>query len=489
LISSGANNNILQPNQVLNTSFPFINASSLPSLCNLLIVLPADENCTCSDVVFKLNNLSIYLQNVQICENKPLSVGISAQIGATYQWEVSGGSVDCATCATAVFSPPLGAPLGSSYNLILHEYSSECQREFHFTYTFGFPFALKPNNQTLCKGKTLELSITPTGATYNWSGPGIVNPTSQTQSLSAAQSATYAVTVTLPNGCTADTSVFITVLPSDTVQLSPIQTCEGVPVNILGQTTAQAGIYKLVKQKSNGCDSLVLQQLIVKPGAQTLENLSFCKGDTLKVYDQLFIQAGGQICKTEPGANGCDSTHCVKVTAYDPPMIASPDTIYGQILQNINLQGAAGYQLYQWTPVVPNCANCSAVNVQFDTAGFYEYTLIIGDGNQCVDTVVYRIVVFPPCNPKNVRIPNAFTPNGDNLNDTFKVVDREGSEVVGGIAIYDRWGEKVYASQNKLFWDGTIDGKPAPTDVYVYIIEIICAGTPEKLVGDVTLLR
>jgi gliding motility-associated-like protein len=244
-----------------------------------------------------------------------------------------------------------------------------------------------------------------------------------------------------------------------------------------------------MKQKSNGCDSLVLQQLIVKPGAQTLETLSFCKGDTLKVYDQLFIQAGGQICKTAPGANGCDSTHCVQVTAYDPPMIASPDTIYGQILQNINLQGAAGYQQYHWTPVVPNCANCPAVNVQFDTAGFYEYTLIIGDGNQCVDTVVYRIVVFPPCNPKNVRIPNAFTPNGDGLNETFKVVDREGSEVVGGIAIYDRWGEKVYASQNKLFWDGTIDGKPAPSDVYVYIIEIICAGTPEKLVGDVTLLR
>ena len=69
------------------------------------------------------------------------------------------------------------------------------------------------------------------------------------------------------------------------------------------------------------------------------------------------------------------------------------------------------------------------------------------------------------------------------------MVAYEGAEVVSSLEIYDRWGEKVYENQGESYWDGTIDGKPGPSDVYVYIVKITCGELVGKRVGDVTLLR
>lgn len=102
---------------------------------------------------------------------------------------------------------------------------------------------------------------------------------------------------------------------------------------------------------------------------------------------------------------------------------------------------------------------------------------------------MFRVVVFPPCSADSLHIPNAFTPNGDGKNDVFRVVRHEGAEVVSSLEIYDRWGEKVYENRGDSFWDGTIDGKPAPSDVYVYIVKLTCGELIGKRVGDVTLLR
>jgi gliding motility-associated-like protein len=61
--------------------------------------------------------------------------------------------------------------------------------------------------------------------------------------------------------------------------------------------------------------------------------------------------------------------------------------------------------------------------------------------------------------------------------------------VVSSLEIYDRWGEKVYENQGNSFWDGTIRGQPAPSDVYIYVIKINCGTLVGTRVGDVTLLR
>ncbi len=67
-------------------------------------------------------------------------------------------------------------------------------------------------------------------------------------------------------------------------------------------------------------------------------------------------------------------------------------------------------------------------------------------------------------------VPNVFTPNGDGVNDLFKVAYRSIIEFHGWV--YNQWGGLVYQwvdpSQG---WDGTINGKPAADGAYMYIIE------------------
>jgi gliding motility-associated-like protein len=100
------------------------------------------------------------------------------------------------------------------------------------------------------------------------------------------------------------------------------------------------------------------------------------------------------------------------------------------------------------------------------------------------------VLVFPPCDPHRLLIPNAFTPNGDGVNDAFSVVPFEGLESVLELTIYDRWGKKVYVGSGATAaWDGLINGRPAPSDVYVYQLLVSCNGEKTPLTMEVTLLR
>ncbi len=69
-------------------------------------------------------------------------------------------------------------------------------------------------------------------------------------------------------------------------------------------------------------------------------------------------------------------------------------------------------------------------------------------------------------------IPNAFTPNGDNINERFVVAEGENCEVVEfNIKIFDRWGRLVFESSSPLpqdAWDGTYEGQELAKGVYIY---------------------
>lgn len=90
-----------------------------------------------------------------------------------------------------------------------------------------------------------------------------------------------------------------------------------------------------------------------------------------------------------------------------------------------------------------------------------------------------------------VFVPNAFTPNNDGLNDMFKV---EGAYILSGarLSIYNSWGELVLQTNNvDRGWDGTVNGKPQPAGVYVYILDATLRSTGKlyKKHGPIALLR
>lgn len=88
--------------------------------------------------------------------------------------------------------------------------------------------------------------------------------------------------------------------------------------------------------------------------------------------------------------------------------------------------------------------------------------------------------------------PNAFTPNGDGINDTWQpwgnVIDPEGFE----LEVYDRWGQLMYASNNpRDGWDGTAGGAQVPLGVYAFRAHVIegITGKKHDLQGHITVIR
>jgi gliding motility-associated-like protein len=67
-------------------------------------------------------------------------------------------------------------------------------------------------------------------------------------------------------------------------------------------------------------------------------------------------------------------------------------------------------------------------------------------------------------------MPNAFTPNGDNLNDIYRIPPGV-SITLNEFSIFDRWGNRVFTTIDiTLGWNGTLKGSKSPNGVYTYFI-------------------
>ncbi|MEN9510475.1 MAG: hypothetical protein RLZZ370_294 [Bacteroidota bacterium] len=103
--------------------------------------------------------------------------------------------------------------------------------------------------------------------------------------------------------------------------------------------------------------------------------------------------------------------------------------------------------------------------LEVDTPGNYWVNL----KNRCYDST-WQFRVREEIPGYTLLIPNAFSPNGDALNETFQITGLEELESYR-CEIYNRWGEMVFSTTDKkTFWDGTYQGRPAPKGVYIYVI-------------------
>lgn len=155
---------------------------------------------------------------------------------------------------------------------------------------------------------------------------------------------------------------------------------------------------------------------------------------------------------------------------------------YGDIVQ-LNASGAL---YYSWTPTrlldYPNMPNPQATatdTVTFSVIGINQWG--------CRDTAYVHMDIDYTMHE---NIPTAFTPNGDGLNDKFRVTNIKYQRLVE-FRVYNRWGVEIYSDINPANgWDGTYKGEPQEVGVYYYLIRVI---TPEGKMrtykGDVTLLR
>ena len=109
----------------------------------------------------------------------------------------------------------------------------------------------------------------------------------------------------------------------------------------------------------------------------------------------------------------------------------------------------------------------------------------VTDINGCTNSDQVKVDVLVSVDPK--KIPNAFSPNNDGINDTW-VIEEIANLPDCKVQVFNRWGQLVFSS-NGFYkaWDGKYNNKPLPYATYYYIIEPN-DGCHQKFSGSVTII-
>ena len=110
----------------------------------------------------------------------------------------------------------------------------------------------------------------------------------------------------------------------------------------------------------------------------------------------------------------------------------------------------------------------------------------------CIAEDSFRIVVIDPnaLNCNEAFLPNAFTPNGDGLNDVFGISNPRIITSLISFEIWDRWGNKMFYTTNvNDKWDGTYNGQFVPSGVYRVLVLHQCKGSTVKKATTVVVMN
>lgn len=332
------------------------------------------------------------------------------------------------------------------------------------------------SDMTVClNGPDFQLNATgDPGNTYTWQTPvnGTLSCYPCANPMANSTVSTYfVVNGQSPFGCSANDTVKIKVNAKETVTVS------GADSVCLGQSA---------QLQASGAD------LYTWTPATGLSNPS--------IANPVATPDGTQIGVTSYQVTGTDDIKCfsdtktIQVTTFNYPTIElGPGvTIPVGTSYQINGTGSSDIVTLNWIPATDlSCTNC--LNPTASPIKTTDYVLHVVNDGGCAASDSIRIMVI--CDGKNFFIPNTFSPNGDGSNDRF-IVRGVGLNVIPSITIFNRWGQVVFEKRNfapndeASGWDGNFNGKPAPSDVYIYTIQILCNNaTLIPYHGNVTLIR
>lgn len=240
--------------------------------------------------------------------------------------------------------------------------------------------------------------------------------------------------------------------------------CPGTLYSLIdGSQINSAGEYTVRIPQSSGCDSIYVYTIDTFELSTIYNSDSICAGDYI-VFGQDTLMQSGTYEFFDQDENGCERANFLNLTLLDTSItyfvfdICDNDTI-------------------------------TIGGKQFTESG--TYTEIVLNYFLCDSTIQLEIRNPEPyfCVPCLVFIPDAFSPNGDGINDVFKPYPNYVNFHL--FQIYNRWGGLVHESVGPdPFWDGTYDGRPLDPGVYLYLIKGTCLnGMEYQSNGDVTLFR
>ena len=141
---------------------------------------------------------------------------------------------------------------------------------------------------------------------------------------------------------------------------------------------------------------------------------------------------------------------------------------------------------YEWDFGDGNSSTITNPSNTYLEPGLYYITLVAIDEKGCSDTITKPINIEEEW---YIYIPNTFTPDGNRLNNDFRV-STVGIEKLQ-IGIYNRWGELIFEAYDKDFaWDGTYNGVIVTDNTYTYSVQFVTnSGREKKIRGHVNVLK
>lgn len=259
-----------------------------------------------------------------------------------------------------------------------------------------------------------------------------------------------------------------------------------------GYTVLKKDVALLFYQNDSSQASGLLGRYTVKAGTSFVDSCITISSvinmsTTGRVY--IYVNPSGQIFESTLGNN-------LTVLPYNQPAaLFSQQTIEvlrGEPTKIDLINGQFTFKSVVWSPAnILSCTNC--LNPMVTTNTNTTLRAIFRSTYDCLDTGYIKVLAYYQ---QPFTIPNAFTPNGDGLNDFFYVIAGKEVITVKEMQVFNRWGEKVFerknirANEKESGWNGSFKGKPGPMGTYVYLIVLeMQDGSTLTRKGNVTIVR
>ena len=352
------------------------------------------------------------------------------------------------------------------YSVIVSDTSGCKNRDSVYVTVNQSPLVNAGNDTAVCNGQTAQLSGSTTGQIFNWTPEdGLVPPIVLDPVFNGTQTTEYILSVTSGvNGCEGKDTVIITV--------NDLPSADASPDTVL-------------------CDG----SSYIIPATASATNTLWTPADNLNDATALNPVFNGSLTSTYAlvvtDTNQCVSTDTITITVGATPAVdAGADVEICDDATHI-MTAVSNGQVFVWSPA-DGLSETNILNPTFTNYGEENntYTLTVFDAVGCTNADSVKLHVLP-C---NLKVPQAFTPNGDGNNDYFTVF---GSLREYEIRIYNRWGEVVYSSTDPTElsnlsrgWDGTYKGKLQEVGTFVYYVTgVDFNGKELSRKGNLTLIR
>ncbi|MBP7822113.1 MAG: gliding motility-associated C-terminal domain-containing protein [Saprospiraceae bacterium] len=302
----------------------------------------------------------------------------------------------------------------------------------------------------------------------------------------------------------SDTFIY-TQLPPPMTSNENLLICKDSVFIYFGKPILQQGIYSDTLHNSLDCDSLISRidlKYFAEMPLTVAGDTTICEGEKTVLTvssnhssiiwnssianNRIEISEGGLVSVIAKDANGCNSEKAIEIVEHPLPYVNTNDMLDTIFTSDLELDVAYNNQNldYIWLPTSNlSCSDCPYPTLLQKQNGSYIIKVINEYG--CMDSAILKITF----KESKLLLPNIISKNSS----TNNVFYAQGSSIDQyDIAIYDRWGNKVFNKQNAEVGNAQDGWQPENSlshGVYVYVITYMDAGEKKVILGDITLVE